>query len=229
MERLTDEERRIRRRESVRRWAEKNREYNIARQKKYYPARLAKVKEMRKNDPQTFRDKANAYNAENRGRVRELERGRYRKNVKKMSEKAKTWRSENPELAKEIVKDWRRRNKTRHALNLKEWNLISNYGISLEQRDAMLALQGNKCAICSSTTSGWTRDWHVDHCHKTGGIRGILCHPCNMTIGNAKDNPSTLRNAADYLEAHAAKGASHPSQTSTSSAKPLYADDLFSA
>lgn len=204
---LTDEERCIRRREACRRWAEKNREYNRARQKKYYGARLATLKELRKNDPQKFRDRANAYNAKNRDRVRELERARYRKNSKALNEKNKAWRRENPQLSKEIVMNWRKQNKVKHATNVKEWNLKTNYGISLAERDALLASQGYKCAICSSTTTKWTRDWHVDHCHKTGGIRGILCHLCNMTLGCALDSPSTLRNAADYLEAYAAKKA----------------------
>lgn len=227
---LTDEERRVRRREACRRWAQNNREYNRARQKMYSAARAAKVKDLRKNDPQRFRDKANAYNAKNRDRVRELERARYRKNSSAMNEKAKEWRRENPELSKKIVMNWRKKNKDRHDSNLKEWSLKTNYGISLAQRDAMLDSQGNKCAICSSTSTGWTRDWHVDHCHKTGAIRGILCHLCNMALGYAKDNPATLRNAADYLEAHAAKNDATlpPLQTSTSAAKPQCVDDLSS-
>ena len=41
----------------------------------------------------------------------------------------------------------------------------------------------------------------VDHCHKTGKIRGLLCSTCNLMIGNAYDNPEILRSGANYLEA----------------------------
>lgn len=80
----------------------------------------------------------------------------------------------------------------------KKYMLNKLYGISLEQRDAMLAEQ-NGCAICHRQDSGWNKDWHVDHCHKTNKVRGILCHPCNLLIGLAKDSSETLLSASKYL------------------------------
>lgn len=80
-------------------------------------------------------------------------------------------------------------------------NLMRLYGITIEQRDAMFVGQGSVCAICVATeTNG--KGWHVDHDHVTGKIRGILCHRCNLMLGNSKDDSTRLRAAADYLDKH---------------------------
>ena len=73
------------------------------------------------------------------------------------------------------------------------------YGISKEQYDTRLAAQHGQCAICGATehilgTLG------VDHDHRSGRIRGLLCSFCNLAIGNMRDNPALLRKAATYLE-----------------------------
>ena len=44
--------------------------------------------------------------------------------------------------------------------------------------------------------------WVVDHDHETGDVRGVLCNPCNIILGKAKDNPDILKNAANYLTEH---------------------------
>ncbi len=82
-------------------------------------------------------------------------------------------------------------------------NLQYGYGITVDQYDAMLAVQGGKCAICNATSSGsnrGTKGWlHVDHCHATEAIRGLLCHTCNLGIGYFKNNPALLLAAMGYL------------------------------
>lgn len=85
----------------------------------------------------------------------------------------------------------------------REWKHIIKvrYGITPEQYEALLAEQGGRCAICGTEEPGRTgvRKWSVDHCHTTGRVRGILCHPCNLMLGKARDNPEILRKGADYL------------------------------
>ena len=78
-------------------------------------------------------------------------------------------------------------------------NLEYLYGITIEQRDEMIEQQQGKCAICLSSDPGGNGQWHVDHNHKTGEIRGMLCHHCNIGLGMFKDNPNLLLAAEVYL------------------------------
>lgn len=75
------------------------------------------------------------------------------------------------------------------------------YGITPEQWEQMFEDQGRRCAICNSDHPKIkTGRWATDHCHASLGVRGILCHSCNVGLGNFKDNPAFLRAAAEYLE-----------------------------
>ena len=72
----------------------------------------------------------------------------------------------------------------------------------------MLKKQDNKCAICNneetrkSRTDGKICALAIDHCHKSGKIRGLLCHSCNISIGGFKDNIGLLKSAIQYLQQH---------------------------
>jgi hypothetical protein len=78
--------------------------------------------------------------------------------------------------------------------------LKRQYGISVEEYEALLASQNGRCAICFSNSPGSrTTHFHVDHCHKTGAVRGLLCHKCNRAIGLFEDNPNLISRAAIYL------------------------------
>ena len=79
---------------------------------------------------------------------------------------------------------------------------LARYGITPDEWDALFFQQGNLCAACGASSSGSKFGWQTDHNHRTGCIRGILCHACNVTAGLAKDNPEVLRALAAYLEGH---------------------------
>lgn len=80
------------------------------------------------------------------------------------------------------------------------------YSMTLEDREALLASQGGRCAMSFCRREirfkeGSMADGaHIDHCHKTGRVRGVLCAKCNMSLGFYKDDPERLRAAAAYLE-----------------------------
>lgn len=78
--------------------------------------------------------------------------------------------------------------------------------VTRAQYNTLLEKQNNVCAICETQERrrlhGKTVRLCVDHCHKSGKIRGLLCSSCNQSLGLMKDNPSQLRAAANYLELH---------------------------
>lgn len=75
----------------------------------------------------------------------------------------------------------------------------NDVGMKRADFNAMRAAQGGRCAICNTAAT-----LCADHCHRTGVVRGLLCSPCNLSIGKMKDDPVRLRSAADYLERNAA-------------------------
>ena len=75
-------------------------------------------------------------------------------------------------------------------------NLLSRYGMTPAQYDEMLAKQGNLCALCGCPMERPV----VDHCHATGKVRGILCHPCNIKLPAIEDMGWVML-AWAYLEA----------------------------
>lgn len=81
----------------------------------------------------------------------------------------------------------------------KEKQLIRKYKITLGQWEDMFNKQGKKCAICGNNVTSKI-GWVVDHNHKTGKNRAILCDHCNRMLGYAKENQNTLIAAADYLK-----------------------------
>lgn len=82
----------------------------------------------------------------------------------------------------------------------KDYYLKKKYGISLEQYDAMMEGQNYQCAICGDELEDYSYKTHLDHCHETGRIRGILCRGCNTGIGMLRDNVDILKSAIKYLE-----------------------------
>lgn len=77
------------------------------------------------------------------------------------------------------------------------------YGITADDYANLLASQGGRCAICGATEPGGRGNrLHVDHCHNSKRVRGLLCAGCNTGLGQMKDDPARLRRAADYLEAN---------------------------
>lgn len=75
----------------------------------------------------------------------------------------------------------------------------SRYGITDADRLRIRQSQGGKCAVCKNELQGGQRE-HIDHCHDTGIVRGILCSECNTGIGKLGDSAELLRIAANYLE-----------------------------
>ncbi|WP_232535107.1 endonuclease VII domain-containing protein [Nocardia terpenica] len=78
-------------------------------------------------------------------------------------------------------------------------HIRETYGITSEQYQAIYEAQNGTCAICRRAT-GVRRKLAVDHDHKTGCIRGLLCTSCNRNVlGHLRDSADALQRAIDYL------------------------------
>jgi hypothetical protein len=114
--------------------------------------------------------------------TREYGRDWQAKHRERLSKKASERYWADPEAAKRVTTDW---------------SLRQMYGITLEEKLAMLAAQGGVCALCRQARS---KRWHLDHNHLTGKRRGILCSQCNSLLGMAADDLGILQAAIEYLK-----------------------------
>lgn len=82
---------------------------------------------------------------------------------------------------------------------------LRKYGLTMEQVEERKRKRDFKCDICSQEASGTGKDaLHVDHCHETGVVRGMLCMRCNNGIGHFGDNVDLMESARRYLIEHRA-------------------------
>lgn len=84
--------------------------------------------------------------------------------------------------------------------NNKSDKLKLRYGITYEQWELIREKENFSCMICGITEDEIGRKLDVDHCHRTGVVRGVLCNPCNTAIGHAKDSIDILEAAIQYLK-----------------------------
>lgn len=80
---------------------------------------------------------------------------------------------------------------------LRERRYESQYGLSVHHYALMFNEQDGKCAVCRGPLA---LSPHVDHCHTTLRVRGLLCHGCNIGLAGFKDNPENLQAAIHYLK-----------------------------
>lgn len=111
------------------------------------------------------------------------------------------YRVEHAEEIAAKTRAWYRKNRPLALARARESALKKRYGITQIQYMEMLNQQGGKCPICSEKI-GERNTPPVDHCHKTGKVREILCYRCNTGLGQFLDNPELLRNAVKYLAKH---------------------------
>jgi hypothetical protein len=124
----------------------------------------------------------------------------YRRHRNKVLAKHKELRQENPEKFRGWSKNYRDNNPD----NDRARHLMREYGITLEQYAEMEAKQGGLCAICKQPETqerkGVKYRLAVDHCHKTGKVRGLLCFKCNSAMGSFEKRDVPIANIENYLE-----------------------------
>jgi hypothetical protein len=104
------------------------------------------------------------------------------------------WRKKNPEKARAFVRNAEAKKPAYYKRQLSLAHLRRTYGLSPEQYEALKTKDNGLCPICLKPGEV------VDHDHASGKVRGWLCHACNKGLGFFRDNPTSLRQAAAYLE-----------------------------
>ena len=87
----------------------------------------------------------------------------------------------------------------RHSDKGRNWRLKFKYGISLAVYDYIWDRQKGVCKICGLPNKDGKK-LSVDHDHKTGKVRGLLCNRCNRGLGVFRDDPEILHKATEYLK-----------------------------
>lgn len=95
----------------------------------------------------------------------------------------------------------RKRSLEKLPLNYHKSYKLQKYKITLDEFDEMCLKQGGKCYICDSIIKG--RKIRIDHNHKTGKVRKLLCHNCNTALGLLKEDVNIFLKCILYLEEHA--------------------------
>lgn len=118
------------------------------------------------------------------------------------------YREANREKIRKLSIDWSGSN----TLVIKNYTFKRRYNVSLEEYNKMFEAQSGCCAICKTHQSEFTRALHIDHCHKSNKIRGLLCVNCNTGLGHFKENVGLLQQAIEthstYLNTDSKKGLS---------------------
>ena len=150
------------------------------------------------------------------------------KNLQKAKQQKRDWRKNNPEKVKESSRKYYLKNKVKWAIKSREYyiahkdrideyarlwvlknpekvkrylrkSILKRYNISIEQYDSMFKEQNGLCAICNLPEKASKWSLSVDHNHKNGEVRGLLCRDCNAALGLFKDNVLLLRSSIKYL------------------------------
>jgi hypothetical protein len=125
------------------------------------------------------------------------------KNSDKRKEQKRAWALANAEKRRESAKAWKRKNKEKVKEQKREYQkkyakklTAKKYGITIDEYDSLYSKQNGLCAIC-----GEGKDYLlcIDHCHKTGIVRGLLCKKCNLGLGYFRDNPEFIKYAYHYI------------------------------
>jgi hypothetical protein len=114
----------------------------------------------------------------NKAKLAPKRRAYYRANKAAYRVRSAAWRAANPEAARAIEKRYRRKHPLRsRAIH---WRKA---GIDVAAAEATVRRHDGRCALCGTDKPGGNKGWHLDHCHKSKKVRGVLCCGCNLRLG----------------------------------------------
>jgi hypothetical protein len=161
---------------------EKNRKYYLKNRDKV----LKKMKKYKKIYKEKIKQYQIEYREKNKDKIKKQRKKYYQRNKKEILKKQKKHREKNK--------------KRRNTYRIKK-----KYNINNKQYINMLKIQNRCCAICYNKETiinkhtGKIKALSIDHDHKAGKVRGLLCSKCNKMLGTVNENIFILKNAIDYL------------------------------
>ena len=183
-------------------WRENNKE-GIKKYRKKNPNKIKEAKRRHyQKHKEKIREKQKRYYQKNKKEIREKKKLYYKDNLEEIGKYRKEYYKKNGDYVRKKSREWKRKNRERD----KENRIIRLYGINFKGFNEILKSQNNMCKICGilieekNLLDRRKNGIVIDHNHKTGKVRGILCSPCNYILGNAKDNKKILKEAINYLE-----------------------------
>jgi hypothetical protein len=163
----------------------------------------------RQQNPEAFRTKRRARYHRYKPKIRARANERYRTDPefrRRRRAEHRRWAERNRDYVREYAsRRWREKKSILKVKKHQHYEiagraryLFKKYGITMEEYEQRLAVQGGKCAISHDTPGG--RRLHFDHDHTTKINRGFLCGPCNRALGLFKHDPVRMANAIAYLQ-----------------------------
>ena len=144
------------------------------------------------------------YYEKNKDRLNNQSKIRYMENKEEHKRKSKEYYEKNKDrvlgACREYSKD--RRSDPRVLHKISESRVLREYGATLSFISDILDEQKGCCKVCgkSLVVPESKSNYHIDHCHTTGKVRGLLCGNCNLALGLMYDNTLLLRSLLKYLE-----------------------------
>jgi hypothetical protein len=109
------------------------------------------------------------------------------------------WIRNNSERKKESDKKWVAKQDKAYLKSYKRMKQIESYGLSLQQYEDMKANQNGVCAICNKIPAN-NKSLQIDHNHRTGKVRGLLCFRCNFGMSYFSEDVERFKRVVVYLE-----------------------------
>lgn len=112
------------------------------------------------------------------------------------------WESENPDRFEQSKAERKtdKVKKDRDYLVDRRKNLKTRYNMSLDDYDSLLKAQDYRCKLCNKEHMTNNKRLYVDHCHRTGKVRGLLCSNCNLSLGQIGDTIESVEKILKYLK-----------------------------
>jgi hypothetical protein len=141
-----------------------------------------------------------AWRERRRLQMKAVNRARYLRDPEAMKAKSRAYKAAHPERTKKHAET--RRSRLTPA-DIRRYNL-KRYGLTPEAVAALREAQNGACAVCGAVlVEGRGKDaMCVDHDHKTGRLRALLCGACNRGLGQFSDDATKLEAAARYIRRH---------------------------